>query len=667
MARATLLRPPRERHRPARRRKLLGLAAVLVLAVLIVVAMATVATALSMRRHLEEGRNFLSSAQSALLAGEEDRAVADFAGARRAFLEAEREPGSFLLRFEGFLPFLGRTPDALVSLSRTGAMAAGAGAEVARGVQQLPHGLSSLGLQKGRMPLESLRSLAPYVRRARVALEAAAHDAVRLPDSWLIGPVARARDLVRERLAEAIPLVRSADALLASLPRFAGQGRPVHYFVAAQNSAELRGTGGFVGNYAILTVRDGQITLGGFKDAETLPNLPAADAPSPSKDFLELYGPFGGGGFWLNINMTPDAPTAATVIEQMYERVRGQKLDGTIFFDLQGLTDLLRATGPVRSRPLDYTFTSENVVPYVATAAYIDAPISNPFHEGPRLVADAVWSRFLSATDPEKALRALISAGAGGHLVFHGTDPQLQAAFRLAGVAGNFGSRDGGFFGVAHSNAGGNKVDYYLRQTLSYDIRLEPQGRAEATASTTMVNEAPGGKPPSYALGPNPDVVLNGRHLQPGEDRTWTQFYCSLGCGLVRASADGKDAILESHRDLGLPVYAGFIEVKPSRSRRVELSLRLSRAWEGDRASGSYRLRVQAQPALATTLTVTIRAPEGMAVAWTSVPMQVDGGVATWRGSLEGARDFEVRFQRGFFGRVWTRVWSFFTKPVVHL
>jgi hypothetical protein len=365
--------------------------------------------------------------------------------------------------------------------------------------------------------------------------------------------------------------------------------------------------------------------------------------------------------------MTPDAPTAALLIEQLYEQVRGQKLDGTIFFDLQGLTDLLKATGPVRSNPLRYTFTPDNVIEYIATGTYLKSGIPNPYSEGPRLVADAIWGRFLSATDPEKALRALIGAGADGHLVFHAVDPPLQAAFRLAGVAGNFGSPGGDFFGVAHSNAAANKVDFYVRQELGYEVQLNADGTGEAAATTTLVNQAPAGARPSYALGPYEDLFINGQNLKPGEDRTWTQFYCAAGCRLAKAVEEGQATTLESHRDLGLPVYAGFIQVKPSRSRRVELSLQLPRAWEGDRADGSYRLRVQGQPALATSLTVTIRAPAGMGIAWTSVPMRVNGGVATWRGSLDGTRDFEVRFQRGFFGRVWARVWSFLSRPAIHL
>jgi len=639
----------------------------LVLVGLGVATAVSVMTALSIRRHLEQGRSLLTTAQSALLAGDADRAETDFVHARRVFREAEGERGALLLRIGGLVPFLGRTPDALVSLTRIGEQVAGAGADVARGLGQLPEGLSSLGLQDGGIPLDSLRALAPSVRRALGSLNAAAEEAFRLPNSWVIGQVAEARDLVRDRLAQAVPLARSADALLSSLPRFAGQGREARYFVAAQNSAELRGTGGLIGNYTILTLRDGQMSLGPFSDVQTLPNLPVDRAPSPSRDFAELYGPFGGGGFWLNLNMTPDAPTAATVIEQLYERVTGERLDGTIFFDLQGLADLLRATGPVEVKRLDYTFRPDNIVAYVATAAYLTSGVRNPFKEGPRLVAEAVWTQFLSATDPERALRALVDAAAHGHLVLHGADPQLQTAFRLAGVAGEFGARNGDFFGVSHSNAAANKVDFFLRQDITYDVQLEPDGRARAEAVATIINEAPVGAPAGYVFGPYEGLRIDGRPLEPGEDRTWTQFYCAPGCGLARATEDGTDTILEAHRERGHAVYAGFIEVKPSQSRRVTLSLDLQRAWEGDDAAGSYRVRVQGQATLSTRASVTIRAPEGMAIAWTSVPMRIQGGIAAWQGRLEGARDFEVRFQRGFFGRVWARVWSFLSKPVIRL
>ena len=636
------------------------------LALLAAIGIATLVTALSVRGHFEDGRRLLASAQSALLAGKLDRAAANFESARRAFDQAQHEPGTLLLRAEGWVPYLGRTPRALVSLSEVGARASAAGVDVARGVAGLPKGISSLGLERGRIPIGSLHSLAPSVHRARAALESAADEAAHLPDSWVIGAVASARDLVRDRLTEAARLARSADALLTMLPTFAGEGRDARYFVAAQNSSELRGTGGLIGNYAILTIRAGLMNLGPFHDVQDLPNLPADKAPTPSKDFTDLYGPFGGGGFWLNLNMTPDAPTAAKAIEQLYERVTGQQLDGTIFFDLPGLSDLLRATGPVKSKALGFTFTAGNVVRYVATAGYLKAPIDHPFEEGPRLVTDAIWDEFFFA-EPEKALRALIGAAANGHLVLHGVDPRLEAAFRLAGMAGDFGTRSGDFFGVAHSNAAGNKVDFFLRQDVGYDVRLDPTGSGRAVATTTIRNTVPAGVKPGYVYGPYSGLLVGGKPLEPGEDRTWTQFYCGAGCRMTGSQEDGRDLVLETHREFGLPVYAGFLHVKAAQTKRIQLAFQMRDAWQGDRTGGTYRLRLQGQPSLPTTATVSIRVPQGMGIAWTNVPMHVEGGVATWRGSLQGSQDLEVRFQKGFVSRVWTRVWSFLSKPVIHL
>jgi hypothetical protein len=624
--------------------------------------------AFAIRRQFEEGRDHLTSAQASLLAGDVDAAAASFATARAAFRDAGSHPLGFLLRLEGHLPFVGRTPDALLSLATIGETIAAAGEGVALDLVALPGGLSSLGLRDGRIPIEELRSLAPSVNKARVALDAAAGLAARLPDTWLLGPVAEARDLVRSRLAEAVPLARSADSLLASLPAFAGEDAPRRYFVAVQNSAELRGTGGLIGNYSILTLDRGRMSLSPFRDTGSLANLPASAVPSPSQEFTELYGPFGGAGFWLNINMTPDAPTAAGMIEALYERVEGTRLDGTIFFDLHGLAQMLEVTGPVRIGPLGVTVDSESVLGYVATAAYLDSTITNPFSRGPRLIADAIWGRFLAGTDSEAELRSLVEMAARGHLVLHSADSAVQAAFGAAGVAGEFTAGRGDFFGVVLNNAAANKVDYYLREEVRYEVTLGSEGTATATATVVLTNEAPAGQPPSYPLGPSDAARASGLDLVPGENRSWAAAYCPSRCRLASVRLDGGEVILEKHREQGLTAFAGFVNVEPQTSTQLRLALELEDVWEGDRTGGVYRLRLQGQPlATQAMATLVVRAPDGMDVVWTSVPMDVVGGRAAWSGRIGPRDDLVVRFTRPFPARVWTRIWDFLSTPVIRL
>jgi hypothetical protein len=47
-----------------------------------------------------------------------------------------------------------------------------------------------------------------------------------------------------------------------------------------------------------------------------------------------------------------------------------------------------------------------------------------------------------------------------------------------------------------------------------------------------------------------------------------------------------------------------------------------------------------------------------MSVVDTSVPMEVHGNEAVWRGTVSDEQDLMVRFSRPFFARVWTQVWG---------
>jgi Protein of unknown function (DUF4012) len=658
--------PGRSRRRRWVLRGTIGVLAVLLLAA--VIGVVSLVSANAVRTRFEEGKVLLTRGQSALSRGDADAAAAAFRRASAAFDAATRQPGVFLLQAEGWLPFVGRTPRAIMSMADIGRDVSAAGVLASEGLSRLPGGLSSLGMSRGRIPIDSLASLAPAIHRARERLESAATKADRLPDSWLLGEVAGARELLLDRLDHGLSLARAGDEMLRALPTLAGSSEPRRYFVAAQNSAELRGTGGLIGNYAILTVDDGEFSLGPFQDAQSLPNVPADRAGSPSSDFTDLYGPFGGTGFWLNLNMTPDAPTAATAIESLYARVTGQRLDGTILFDLQGLSDLLRATGPVRVDRLGATLTAQNVTGFVAQAGYIDPKLPDTFREGPRLVAEAVWTRFLAEASPQDTLHALAAAAGNGHLIVHAADPSVQAALRQAGVDGSLVPPTGDLFGVVLTNAAANKADYYLHEEARYDVTLLPEGAASAAATIRLSNGAPAGAAPSYPLGPHPGLAIGGRLLEPGENRLWTQVYCGAGCSLRVARQDGEPVALEAHRELGQDLFAGFVQEKAQESRTLTLDLSKSRAWEGGVGGGEYRLRVHAQPLInPPTVTVAITAPPGMNVVWSNVPMRIEGGRAVWSGTLTSPQDLVVRFRPPLPQRTWARIWAFLSRPAIRL
>lgn len=650
--------PPRGR-RPGRLRWEV-LAALLVTAV---VAGLSGLEALRVGAQLREGERALRAGQAAVGDGALDDAARSFERATRAFLGARRT--AFLLRAWAVVPLAGRTPQGLLALAQTGERAARAAAELAGAVADLPGGLASGAPRGGRIPVRALERLQAPVARASALLGEARRVADRLPTSWVPPVLAEASRTAQRELAEVEPRVRGLAMLLGSLPALAGTDSPRRYFVGGQNSAELRGTGGLIGNFGVLTVDRGRLRVGRFRSIQELPTLPAEEAPSPSEDFAALYGGFGGGGFWPNINMTPDAPTAAGLIEALYRRVTGQRLDGTVLIDLQGTALLLEATGPVRVPELGVTLSAEDFVPFVAQARYLRP--GRGAHPAEALLAEAIWRRFLQAREPEATFRALVRAAVEGHLVVHSVHPGIQEALRLLGVTGEVEPGRGDFVGVVLNNAAGNKVDYYLRQALRYHVSLEPGGLASVTLRVRLWNGAPRGARPGYALGPHPNVRVDGRPLDPGEDRLFVTVYCPRLCSFRSATVDGHPLQVGGYRELGLTVFTSWVSVEPQRTAEVVFRYQVGEVWEEGPADGRYRLRLHTQPQLPTTGEVWVVLPPGMEAADVPEGMATSRGSVTWRGPTGGTRDLDVAFHRPLLERLWRRLLKWLSRPVVRL
>lgn len=666
MAQVTRVRERvRVRRRVARRkRKRRSLRWPLIaIAFLVVLGGLSLVPALAARRELTSGSGALADAQQALREGDVAGARSAFERAQGAFTRGRAHAGNPLLRLVGYLPIAGRTPDSVRLLAEIGADISLAGLRLTDGLSLLPEGISSLAPSGGRIPIDSIRNLSPAVRDARLLLEGAAATSRHLADDLVIGSVAGAVREVQRELSGAVRSVRAADALLVSLPSFAGEGGTRRYFVAAQNPAELRGTGGFIGVFSILEVRDGSLDLGPFRSISVLPNVAVPGIAPPSPEFAAIYDGFGGAVFWRNINMTPDAPTAGSMIERLYERVEGTRLDGTIFVDPGALEDLLGATGPVRVPALGRSLDADTIVPFVTNDVYFMYEDDTFRKRVLGIAAHAVLDRLLSGPPGRSAGTALLEAAADGHLVLHAVDPTVQDAFELAGVAGRLGPSPGDFLGLYLSNAAGNKVDFYVDREIRYEVTLGARGEGTATATVTFDNRAPGQEQPNEALGPYP-----GSGLGSGDNRSFVALYCASMCEHTAIASSDGPVPLNVRPERGLPMASTFETIPAGTEETLEYRLLLPRAWEGDRYGGTYRLLLQTQPGVQPAeVTVVVRVPAGMDIVRVSPEVQARHGEAVWQGTVEDRHELEVVFRRPFPARAWGRFWDFLTKPVIRL
>jgi hypothetical protein len=635
-------------------------------AVLVVAGLAAWAlpSALGARTQLARGAQDVERGRTLLLEGKPQQALERFESAQERFARGAEALDETPLRWAGAVPIVGRNVATVRAISASGAQVAGAAATVTYALVDLPDGLGALAPRRGQVPLDVLERLAAPLDDADQQLAQASATFAAAPSQWLVGPVARARARFASALDEATTTVSAGHALTRALPAFLGaDGVPRRYFFGAQNPAELRGTGGLIGAYAILTAVDGRLELGGFAPVQDLPNVEATAIAAPDPSYAARYDRFGGAGFWLNLNMTPDFPTAALAIEGLYERVTGERLDGAVVADPFALAALLELTGTVEV-PNVGTVNSDALVPLLSSEAY--ARFDDPEVRKRALgdVANSVLQDFLAKgarRRPVRALRAVAGAAGDGHLLLHARAPELQDALVEAGVTGRLGASSGDFLAVVANNAGGNKVDFWAQRELGYEVRLLPDGRALSETTVALRNDAPVDGYPRYVLGPTSAV-------EAGESLTYLSVYRQAGTQLGETDVAGAHTDVEQGEELGHPVVATALRLPSGDTGRLTLESRLPTAWNGDDGGGRYALTVQGQTTLRETpLSVTVVAPPGMAITATSPAMEVDGPRAQWEGTTADVQTFEVRFGRSAPERAWRSVRRWFDRPVVRL
>jgi Protein of unknown function (DUF4012) len=635
---------------PRRRRGRRTLWVVGVLAVVAALGLALTFSALAVRDRLRGAQAEMRSGRAELLDGDAAAAARSFEEAGSRFGSADGGVAGLAFRFLGWVPFLGNSSRATLDVADAGASAASAGETIARAVERLPGGLTALAPSDGAIPIDQLAPLTEAAARAEADLAEAVATVDGSPGSFLIGPVAEARRTAQEELGSLHDMVRSGSLILQGLPAFLGQDAPKTYLFFAQNPAELRGTGGVLGAYSILTIADGRFSFSPFRPIESLPIPSLSDVPPPSAEYAANYDQYRGGKrFWLAINLTPDVPTAATALLNAYEVAMGERPDGVILADPFALQALLRATGPTEIPGLGTRVSAGNVVDLTANEAFSLFPGPNERKEALGAVASGVFERFVHSRPDMKDLRVLGRAVAEGHLLIYSEDPTMEEGLRGSAAGGALPGPGGDLLSVAENSAGANKLDYYQDRSVSYAVDLWPGGAGEGTATVHLANHAPTSGQPRYVIGPHPPYTS-----EPGESGQLVNVYCGPGCKLESAHRDGQRISVWTGTELGHRFYQDYFTTPSGGTNDLQLTWYLPQAWEGDETGGTYRLSFLNQTTIRpTSLKVEVHAPQGMRIVETSPQMHVTGDSATWEGVPNRRLELVIRFQPPLLARLW--------------
>jgi hypothetical protein len=343
------------RRRRFRRRILAGLGIVAFLALLDGAWAATISV-----RGLQQVRFQLEAAAEELAAGRLDDTGSRF-GLARTFAD---RAGNLTLHPAGaladVLPLIGDDVDAVQTMARSVARVADAGTSLVQAARAVGWDGSGLpGTEAGgRIDLDPIEDAAPFLDQAAARMGEARLllQPVRTED--LFGFVGRAATDVRAGVTERERDMRTAAGLAQVLPGFLGGDEPREYFVALQNLSAPRGTGGFLGLYGILRAEDGTAELQALEHASRFPEVSSVDAPP---DVEARYARFGGTTHLIAANYSPDFPTTAGVILDMWQAAGRDPLDGVMAMDPVWMASVLEAVEPVETTAWPEPLTSANL------------------------------------------------------------------------------------------------------------------------------------------------------------------------------------------------------------------------------------------------------------------------------------------------------------------
>ncbi|WP_432984405.1 DUF4012 domain-containing protein [Dactylosporangium sp. CA-233914] len=514
--------------------------------------------------------------RAAALVGDLERQLraGDLAAARRTAADLRKQTGAARADVHGPSWWLGRTlPVAGDDLTAVGAVA---DAVDALAGQVLPPLLDAADAMTGAMggdasaksaDLKSVAASAPRIAEAAAVARAAQRRLAGLDRDGLNARVRAALEQLDAGLGRVVPMLDPAAQAAKLLPALLGAAGPRTYLVLFQNLAEVRATGGMPGAFAVVQADHGRISL--VEQGTAAKTLRDFDAPVlPLDEDQEDLFTNRLGTYPADVNLTPDFPTAAALIREMYRQRSGRAVDGVLATDPVALAYLLGATGPV-ALPGGGQLTAANAVRQLLSEVYLKIaaePEQDAFFAG---AAKAVLDRLMGGVPVGRSLvSALTKATQERRLLAWSAHPEEQAEIAKTPFAGVLPADDGAHptVGVFLNDGTGAKLGYYLTRAVTLETgRCLEDGARPLRLTVTLGSTAPKTGLPRSVLG----LGLAGE----GIIRTNVLVYAPTGGSPVAATQDGAETDFGTGYEKGREVAVVAVDLAPGASSTLVVDL----------------------------------------------------------------------------------------------
>jgi len=493
--------------------------------------------------------------------------------------------------------------------------------------------------------LEGLTTDAPKMRYAA----GKAGEALKTIDTILADPSAATgfRQPLTDARAKLLTLqntLTAAAPLAENLPSLLGYPDARHYLVFLENNTELRPTGGFLGTYGLLKVKNADLVSVETRDVYAIDG-PSEIGPRPAPpDPIRKY--IGIDKWYLrDANWSPDFTVAAPIMEKFFHdeatiafgAANVPQVDGIIAVTPKIASDILRLVGPIAVD--GKTYTADNLVDQLEfqvekAFAAEGVPASERKNVVGKLTLEVIRRvQSFSLLQLMSVAKVIEDDLREKHLLVWFKDPDVQARALQNNWGGQMRPVDGDYLSVIDANLASLKTDPVVARKITYTIKPE----TDRTFTGTVAIE----------------YDHRGKFdWKTTRYRTYTRVYLPAGSTLLSVTgAMENDKLKDPKRqpgkadvsdELGRRVFGAFISIEPGEKRTLAFTFRLAPSLTQAIAAGSYRLMVEKEAGtLAHALTLDLDFGKNLRTAVPSEKTQ-DFGDSRYR------QQTDLRIDRAF-------------------
>ena len=397
----------------------------------------------------------------------------------------------------------------------------------------------------GNVDVESLSALCEAVERTAPVFQFCSDELDAAP-SVSIARLRSSLTAVKEKVSGANATFQQAASIAPVASDMLGAEGDRTYLLVAQNSAELRASGGFPGSVGTLSIRDGHIYLGSFTKVYAMMSEETPDDVELASEEQSLF--YGYTRYSWDNSFNPDFERVGSIWASAYEEQSGQSVDGVISLTPSVVQRLLKALGASITLSDGTVLTGDNATKvlehdlywkYLSSSAAVDSSTGGDLTD--TLFSEAASSTFDYVRDnlDTDILNTLMSvlgqSGNNRELLVWMADDEEEETMRSFGVAGSLDASksDGLKLGVFANIWFGSKIGWWFGMDTQLGAsELAADGTRTYHVTTTVSN---------YLT--SAEIQAGGSYIIGGLDSTgyyepFIYLYAPAGCSIqdVRAS-----------------------------------------------------------------------------------------------------------------------------------